>query len=427
MRILSILPGSGGSFYCQNCLRDMALAEALRSRGHDVTLMPLYLPATAQAAAPDAVPVFYGAVSLYLRHRFAGLRRLPRAWFVPLDAWPILRLAARFSESTSASGLEDLTLSMLRGEEGRQAEELHSVAEWIAALPPHERPELIVLSNALLAGLARTLKRVARCPLVCWLQDEHVWLDAMDAALRAAALRVMAADADAIDRFIAVSASYAERMSGWLALDGSRFRVVYPGLDPSLYRQADPVRRPAVIGFLSRLSAEEGFDRFVDAFLLLRRDPRFPDVRIAATGGPSADRRFLKRQRSKLAAAGALAHAEIAPERFARDRAGFLAGLTVLSVPGGLAPEAFGYYALEAMAAGVALVLPAHGAFPELAAAAGCGVLTPDTQPETLARAWAGLLADPERLRRESACGLAAVRTHFSREACAAAFERAVS
>ena len=64
---------------------------------------------------------------------------------------------------------------------------------------------------------------------------------------------------------------------------------------------------------------------------------------------------------------------------------------------------------------------------PELAAKAGCGVLTPDTQPETLARAWAGLLADPERLRREAACGLAAVRTLFSCEACAAAFERAVS
>ena len=65
MRILYILPGSGGSFYCQNCLRDMALADALRQRGHTVISMPLYLPATAQAAAPDAVPVFYGAVSLY--------------------------------------------------------------------------------------------------------------------------------------------------------------------------------------------------------------------------------------------------------------------------------------------------------------------------------------------------------------------------
>jgi hypothetical protein len=67
MRILSILPGSGGSFYCQNCLRDTALAEALRARGHSVTLMPLYLPATASMSAPDEVPVFYGAVSLKRR------------------------------------------------------------------------------------------------------------------------------------------------------------------------------------------------------------------------------------------------------------------------------------------------------------------------------------------------------------------------
>jgi glycosyltransferase involved in cell wall biosynthesis len=78
------------------------------------------------------------------------------------------------------------------------------------------------------------------------------------------------------------------------------------------------------------------------------------------------------------------------------------------------------------MAAGVPLVLPAHGAFPELADLARCGVLTPDAQPETLARAWAELLADPERLRRESERGLAAARTHFSHDACAAAFERAV-
>lgn len=426
MRMLSILPGSGGSFYCQNCLRDMALAEALRRRGHSVTVMPLYLPATAQASAPDAAPVFYGAVSLYLRHRYAVLRRLPRTWFAPLDAWPVLRLAARFSESTSAAGLEELTLSMLRGEEGRQAEELKCVAAWVVALPPHERPELIVLSNALLAGLARTLKQAAGCPVACWLQDEHVWLDAMDAELRAAALRVMTADMDAIDRLIAVSTSYADRMAGWLGLDRARVRVVFPGVDPSYYRSADLVRRPATIGFLSRLSAEEGFDRFVDAYLLLRRDPRFSNVRIAATGGPSADRRFLKRQIKKLATAGALAQTEISPDRFARDRSGFLAGLTVLSVPGGPTPEAFGYYALEAMAAGVPLVLPAHGAFPELAAAAGCAVLTPDTQPETLARAWAALLLDPERLREKSARGLVAARTQFSQEACAAAFERAL-
>ena len=82
MRILYILPGSGGSFYCQNCLRDMALADALRQRGRTVISMPL-IAGDGEAAAPDAVPVFM-ARPLYLRHRTV-LRRLPRAWFAPLD------------------------------------------------------------------------------------------------------------------------------------------------------------------------------------------------------------------------------------------------------------------------------------------------------------------------------------------------------
>lgn len=424
MRILAILPGSGGSFYCQNCLRDMALADALRQRGHDVTLMPLYLPATAQAPAPEDVPVFYGAVTLYLRHKYACLRRLPRAWFAPLDTWPVLRLAARFAGTTAAAGLEDLTLSMLRGPDGRQADELRRVADWLAALPPHEKPQVVILSNALLAGLAAALKDAARCPVFCWLQDEHVWTDAMDPLLRAAVLRVMAEDARAIDGFLAVSAAYAAHMNALLGLDPARTHVAFPGVDPAAYRPADVTRQPATVGYLSRLSPSEGFDRFVDAFILLRRDPRFAGVRLSATGGPCADRRFLKRQLAKLKDAGLLADASVSPDRFAEDRAGFLAELTLLSVPGGDTPEAFGYYALEAMAAGVPTALPARGAFPEIAAAAGCGTLTPDAAPETLARAWADLLADPQRLGAEAARGRGAAATVFSQAAAAERLER---
>ncbi|HPK36939.1 MAG TPA: glycosyltransferase family 4 protein [Kiritimatiellia bacterium] len=427
MRILFILPGSGGSFYCQNCLRDTVLAAALQRRGHPVTLMPLYLPATAAMPAPEEVPVFYGAVTLYLRHRFAGLRRLPRSWFKPLDRWPVLRLAARFAGSTSASGLEDLTLSMLRGPDGHQADELNRVAEWVAGLPASERPSVILLSNALLAGLARTLSEAAGCPVACWLQDEHVWLDAMAPQMRAAALRILRDDARAIDRFLAVSSSYAERMTDLLALDPARVRVVIPGVDPEAYAPADTTRRPATLGFLSRLSAEEGFDRFVDAFLLLRCDPRFTGTRLAATGGPSADKRFLTRQRRKLADAGLLTDTEISPGQFSTDRFGFLSRLTLLSVPGGAVPEALGYYALEALAAGVPVVLPAQGAFPELVSRAGCGTLLPDTRPESLAQAWAGLLSDPERLRRDSEQGRRAAASIFSHDAAALALEQALA
>ncbi len=422
MRVLYVQSGSGGSFYCQNCLRDMALAAALRARGHEVTLMPLYLPATALTPAPQDAPVFYGAVTLYLRHRYAWLRRLPRAWFAPLDSWPVLRVAARLAGSTSARGLEELTLSMLRGLEGGQAEELRLVTGWLEGLPEHARPEAVVLSNALLAGLAGALGRAARAPVVCWLQDEHVWIDAMRPELRAAVLRALADDAPAVDRFVAVSASYAGRMAREIGLDPARVSVVFPGLDPDAYRGADMARRPATVGFLSRLSAAEGFDRFVEAYLLLRRDPRFADVRLAATGGPSPDRGFLRRQVRRLRAAGAWRDCALSPDRFVGDRAGFLSELTLLTVPGS-EHEAFGYYAIEAMAAGVPVVLPAAGAFPEIAAAAGCGVRAPDAEPATLARVWAELLGDPERLRRESRLGRAAACGVFSQAVSAASWE----
>ena len=79
MRIIQIVPGSGGTFYCQNCLRDHALVRALRAQGHDALLVPLYLPAFADDPAPAGpAPVFYGAVNLYLEHQFPWFRRWPR-------------------------------------------------------------------------------------------------------------------------------------------------------------------------------------------------------------------------------------------------------------------------------------------------------------------------------------------------------------
>ena len=44
MRIAQLTPGAGGGFYCENCLRDGALVRAMGKIGHDVVLVPMYLP-----------------------------------------------------------------------------------------------------------------------------------------------------------------------------------------------------------------------------------------------------------------------------------------------------------------------------------------------------------------------------------------------
>jgi hypothetical protein len=69
-----------------------------------------------------------------------------------------------------------MTVSMLMGEHGQQKEELEKMIDWIVE---NCDPDVIHLSNALLLGLAGRLSERMKIPVVCSLQDEDVWVDAM--------------------------------------------------------------------------------------------------------------------------------------------------------------------------------------------------------------------------------------------------------
>ena len=117
MRILQLTPGTG-SFLCGSCLRDNALAEALRASGVDVVLAPLYLPFVLEEPRPaqaDEEPVHLGGINVYLQQKMPWLAHLPRGLANLLDSPRLLRWAARRSEMTDASGLGEMMLSMLRG------------------------------------------------------------------------------------------------------------------------------------------------------------------------------------------------------------------------------------------------------------------------------------------------------------------------
>ena len=66
MRILQLTPGTG-NFHCGMCLRDRALVDALRRRGHQVLMLPLYLPLVfdgGSSADGEVGPLFFGAARL---------------------------------------------------------------------------------------------------------------------------------------------------------------------------------------------------------------------------------------------------------------------------------------------------------------------------------------------------------------------------
>ncbi|HVQ24487.1 MAG TPA: glycosyltransferase family 4 protein, partial [Planctomycetota bacterium] len=226
MRLLQLTAGTG-SFFCGTCLRDAALVKELRKLGHDALLGSLYLPLVLEEGLAPG-PVHLGGVNAYLAQ--ATRLRLPRFLQDWLDSPRVLRWAARRGEMTQARALGAMTVSMLRGEEGEQRREIAKLRAWLATL---ERPDVVLLSNALLLGLVRPLREVFGVPVLCTLQGEAPFLDALLEPHRARAWELAAAHARGAAGFLAVSRYTSELMRARLALDPARVHLVPNGLDPA--------------------------------------------------------------------------------------------------------------------------------------------------------------------------------------------------
>jgi glycosyltransferase involved in cell wall biosynthesis len=403
MKIVSIVPGFGGTFYCGNCLRDSAFAASLRQSGHETVILPMYLPLTitGQMSQPDT-PVFYGAVNIFLKQRFPLFRNTP-AWLERLlNSGPILRFAAKKSGSTRASGLEGLTESMLLGKTGNQSHELTELVEFLLN---HEKPDIVHFSNALLIGLAEEIRTKLNIPVVCSLQDEDVWVDAMHAEHRTKIWKLMAEKSQHVDAFISVSQYFASRMKMEMNIPDDKIHIIPIGINPDLYTPSEPTSDPYSIGYVSRICEENGFEVLVDAFILLRSDKRFSNVRLKATGGYTGDdRKFIRKQQKKLKQNHLLDDFELIHDFSFPSLQKFFKQITLLSVPV-LKGEAFGLYQLEALASGKPLVQPELGAFPEIIANTAGGITYHPNSPESLAQAWKDVLLDKNLLISMSKSG----------------------
>jgi glycosyltransferase involved in cell wall biosynthesis len=410
LSIIQIIPGSGGSFYCGNCLRDSKFVDSLKSLGHRVVKVPMYLPLFSDEHDLEDIPVFYGAVSIYLKQLYPIFRKAP-AWFDRLlNSKPMMKLAAGMAGSTNAKGLEEMTISMLLGEQGAQSEELDKMIEWIGE---HCQPDVIHLSNALLLGLARRMKEKLKVPVVCSLQDEDVWVDPMKPTAREYVWKLMSERAADVDAFVAVSEYYAGAAKKWMQLPGEKLHTLHLGVDPADYEFSNAALREREIGYISRMNAENGMEVLVDAFIILKKDQRFNDVHLHITGGKTGeDADFIKTQKHKLEAAGIRPFAHFWDGFEGTHRKNFLKRMQLVSVPV-LHGEAFGIYLTEAMASGIPVVQPALGAFPEIVNTAGGGVIYEPNTPEALAKAWADLLDDPKKIEQLSNEARASVEKHF--------------
>ncbi len=420
MRILHLTPGTG-SFHCGSCLRDHALIRALRARGHDAMMAPLYLPlVTDRDVTNPEIPVQAGGISLYLQQKLPLLRFMPRFMHDLLNRPALLRFAARYMSMTSARDLGQMALGALEGERGNQWSEWRRVLEWIKT---EVKPDVISLSNGLLIGLCPVIERDLGIPVVASLQGEDSFLDTLVEPYREQCWTAMRANAQHVTRFVAASHFYADNMRERLDVPADKMSVVFNGLDLTSFAAAKPDPNWPVIGYFARMIHGKGLTTLVDAFIELCQRGSVPRVKLMIGGAKTAgDEKYLAGLQAKLKAAGCDQRVEWHPNVSFADKVKFFRDLTVFSVPATYG-EAFGLYILESIASGVPVVQPRHGAFPELIEATQGGVLCAPDDVKALADALESTLLYGQLRERLITQGMARVRSEFSATKMAEGFE----
>jgi glycosyltransferase involved in cell wall biosynthesis len=410
------LTGGAGQMYCGSCLRDNALAAELMARGHDVMLLPVYTPTLTDEPNVSGDKVFFGGISVYLEQYVPLFRTSPR-WLDRLwDSTPMLQLASRRSISTSPKMLGELTVSMLKGEEGFQHKEISKLLEWLK----HEgTPDVVSLPYTLLLGLAKPIKDALQRPICCTLQGEDLFLEGLQEPYRSEAKSLIRDNIRYVDAFISVSEYYAEFMPGYLGIPREKIRVVplginLQGYDSTVKTRPDTNSRPFSVGFFARIAPEKGLHVLAGAYRLMRKDGRLPKARLEAAGYLAPEHEtYLKDIEREMNDAGLGEEFSYRGVLDREQKIGFLQSLDVLSVPATY-DEPKGMFLLEAMACGVPLVQPRRGAFTEIIQKTSSGLLVEADDPESLAAGILTLYNDPALREQLGQSGFEKVRQHYS-------------
>ncbi len=294
--------------YCGSCMHDNTLARALTRLGVDVQLVPMYTPIRTDEDDVSGDRVFFGGINVYLQQRFPLFRFVPRLLDRFLDRPSLLRWATSRGIQTDARQLGALTVSMLRGAHGFQRKEVRRLCRLpVSRIRP---PDVVVLTNALVAGCVPQLKSTLKCPVFVTLQGDDIFLDSLPEPYKSQALTQICQLSDDIDGFLVHSRYYADHMAQYLDLAPEKLHQVLLGIDvsdfgtgprgrqlrvsdrstetgplPSLAdprqenklarnpgtaadgESAEPRSRPLQVGYLARIAPEKGLHILVDAFI----------------------------------------------------------------------------------------------------------------------------------------------------------------
>jgi len=399
-------------------MHDNALAAGMKAAGEDVSLFPLYTPMRLDEESVGEREIFYGGIKAYLMQKY------PRPFFGRdlllrvAGSQAILRMMPRFDIGSAVDPVAnaELTISMLKGEDGNQSELLQELVQWIKST---YQPDVIHVTNALLIGVVRQLKRALQVPITCGLHGEDIFLEGMPPSYRDEALSIIRERSQDVDRFLAISTYYGNMFSKWVGLDRSKIDVVWPGIALKDYRDlsvGQATSRHPTIGFFARFVPEKGLHLLVDAFIHLHRSGEFPNLQLIAGGYVSrAYKTYIDGVRKKIADHHLEDRIRLLGTLGRADKLNFFRQIDIFSVPA-LYREPKGLSILEALASGVPVVQPDHGAYREWVEATRGGLLHRPNDSLDLAEILAVLLRNAELRRQLGQQGRQAIFEKFSSE-----------
>ncbi|MFQ5651105.1 MAG: glycosyltransferase family 4 protein [bacterium] len=419
MKIAYIATGAAGML-CGTCIHDNALAAALQELGHEVALVPTYTPIRTDEESVSLHRVFLGGLNVYLQEKIGLFRHTPEFIDNLFNSTALLNWISKFSASTNARDLGALTVSVLRGEAGKQKKEVHKLIKW---LKEEYEPDIVHLNHTLLLGFAREIKRQLGVPIICGAQGEDLFLDNLIEPYQSQAKSLLRERIQDVDGLITTSDAYSDFMSAYLELERERIHKVHLGIKLEGHGVGTLKFKQGrtLIGYFARICPEKGFHLLVEAFHQLWQKYGSERIQLKAAGYlGKKDEPFFRDLEAKTRAWGMAEAVEYIGEVDRLEKIAFLSSIDIFSVPTVYA-EPKGLSILEALANGVPVVQPGHGTFPEVIARTRGGLLFEPQSAAALAETLEVLLNDVRLREKLGAAGKSVVHRDFGDRNMAAA------
>ena len=412
MRVTYITAGAA-DMICGSCLRDNALVRKLREQECEITLVPVYTPITVEEEDFSTDKLLLGGISVYLEQSSSLFRKLPNFLTNWLDRPSVVKFfTSRKPIQVEAENLGNLTLSILKGENGNQKRSFNKAFKWIQE---EAQPEIINFSNLLIAGLAPKFKNETKLPVVVTLQGDDLFINDFKDEHRKKIIKELKILSTSVDAFITFSKFYAEKMASLLDIPIEKFHIINLGIDAEPFSGiSEKKTNNRTIGYFGRIAPEKGFHNAVNSFIEINKDAANEKVRLVAGGWLSeTDKNYFREQTEKINSHNLSSYFEYIGSPDLEKKKELFKRINVFTLPTDQ-DEPKGLSVLEAQASGIPVVQPNKGIFTEMLNKTKGGVLYNDEDSSSLSKELLALLDNPDRAEELGKTGRINTLEHFN-------------